>query len=87
MYVCMNICVCVYVRVIGGDVCMFMCMLIYVCVSTCVYLCECVDVQFCMKTNILMNERSISHSFSCKIEHVHTHTQHTCTHIHRLAYT
>ena len=50
----------------------YMCMLIYVCVSTC--MCKCVHVQFCMKTNVLMNERSISHLFSCKIEHVHTHT-------------
>ena len=38
MHVCMNICVCVYVRIIGGNVCMFMCILIYVCV----YMCVCV---------------------------------------------
>ena len=63
MHVCMNICVCVYVRVIEGDVYVYMCMLIYVCVSKCVYVCECVHVQFCMKTNVLMNERSISHLF------------------------
>ena len=59
----------------------YMCMLIYVCLSTCVYVCECVHVQFCMKTNVLMNEHSISHLFSCKIEHAHTHTHtHMYTH-------
>ena len=38
MDVYMNICVCVYVSVIGGDVCIFMCIVIYVRV----YMCVCV---------------------------------------------
>ena len=43
MHVCMNICVCVYVRVIVGDVCMFMCILIDICVYVCVcaWVCAC----------------------------------------------
>ena len=80
-YLFMFICACDW----RGCVSVYMCMLIYVCVSTRVYACECVHVQFCMKTNILMDERSISHLFSCKIEHAHTHTLthiHTYTHVH-----
>ena len=67
-----------------GDVCMFMYMLIYICV----YVCECVHVQFCMKTNVKCYVHSLKHWFSCKIEHAHTHTHtHMQTHIHRLTYT
>ena len=33
----MNICVCVYVSVIGGDLYMFMCILIYVCLFVCLF--------------------------------------------------
>ena len=37
MHVCMNICVCVYVHVIGGDMCKFICvgLSMYVCVHVC----------------------------------------------------
>ena len=59
MHVCMNICVCIYVRVIGRDVCMFMCMLIYVCV----HVCMCVHVQFYMKTNV-KHSNSDNYTFS-----------------------
>ena len=45
MYVCMCVCVCVYVCVC---VCVWVCVCVYVCMCVCVYVCMCVCVYVCM---------------------------------------
>jgi len=66
MHICFNICVCVYVCVIGGDVYMFIC----VCQSmyVCVHVCMCVRV--CMLNFVWKQNVKCSDSDNCTFSSV-----------------